>query len=110
LYTPEDAPVHRREITGLISNIKNLLETITEVQANSFENRRVDQLRTMCISNCGISTTVLHVALDASDEKYLETVQAGDTATTAYLNSCRLPTDRFYGIKARLINFLEENI
>lgn len=109
LYTPEDSPVVDHEITNLFGYIENLLETIVEVQDLTFENKRVDQMRTINISNCGVSATDLQLFPDSNNPKYQEMVAAGEKAAHQYLASYRLPIDRWYDVKARLADFLDEH-
>lgn len=109
LYTPKDYPIVNQEITNLFGFIENLLETIVDVQDMTFDNNQVDQLRTISISNCGVSTTDLWITPVTSNPKYLEMVTAGKHATREYLEIYRLPIDRWYDIKARLADFLYDH-
>lgn len=108
LYTPEDRPPTEKPINSLLGYIENLLETVVEIQGYAYENSLVDQMRSISINNCGVSTTDLSIRPHEEDPTYTKMVKAGQTAARAYLDSYRLPTDRFYDIKSKFAEFLEQ--
>ena len=108
LYTPIEFSNTQKPINSLINYLENILETVVEVQDASFEERTVDRMRTISISNCGVSTTDFNLQPDIFNPTYQELVKAGRDATREYLDNYHLPTDRLYDIKAKFAEFLEQ--
>ncbi len=106
LYTPRECPDLSRPITSLISYLDHLFDAIVEAQAIPFENSLIDQLRSISISNCCVGTTDVNIKPETSDPKYIELVNAGETAAREYLEKYKLPTDKLYDLKARFADFL----
>lgn len=100
LYTPEDCKTHQEPIANLIDFVQNLLESLIEGEAHAHETSFIDRVRTINISNCCVSTTDFSVKPGSS--KYDELIAAGSAATEEYLDSYKLPMDRFTELRARL--------
>ena len=86
---------------------ENVVETIAEMQNVVIEQRTVDQLRSISISNCCVSTIDFNIQPDLDDEKYIEMLQAGQQATMQYLENYRLPTDWLAGLKEKMGDLFE---
>lgn len=108
LFTPDDLEDHHRKITSLVSYVESVLETIIELQDTLVMQSAVDRMRTISISNCGVSTTDLQISPDLEDPKYADLFASGQLATREYLNRYRLPTDRFFSIKAKFVDLIEK--
>lgn len=108
LYTPENKPRSIEPITGLFHYIENVLETIAEAQDTMVKSSMVDQLRTIDVSNCGVSPIDMTIKPDLQDERYKELIAAGESSTRAYLEDYKLPTDRFYELKAHFSEMIED--
>jgi len=108
LYTPENKPRSNEPITGLFNYIENVLETIAEAQDTLIKSSIVDQLRTIDVSNCGISTVDMTIKPDQQDDRYKELVAAGESSTKEYLENYKLPTDRFYELKAHFSEMIDD--
>ena len=93
LYTPDNCLHRHRPITSLLAYTENLLQTLVEAQIVAFENSRVDQLRSINVSDCCVQATDFHIKPDNTDARYIELVEAGKTATLNYLNTFKLPGD-----------------
>jgi NTE family protein len=106
LFTPEDCQPQKETIRNMIDYIENLFETMAEVQEVSFESRLVDRLRTIDISNCGVKTTDFSITPNETDPRYVELVQAGETATRDYLENYKRSSDKLYAIKEKLAGLL----
>ena len=93
LYTPDNCSHRYRPVTGLLTYMENLLQTLVEAQIVAFENSRVDQLRSINISDCCVQATDFHIRPEDTDARYVELVNAGRTAALNYLNTFSLPGD-----------------
>lgn len=108
LYDPPDCPPRRRPITNIVNYAANLFETLAQAQLIAFENDLADQLRTINISNCGVSPTDFDIRPDEQDPVYRSLVQAGEAAARDYLDSYSLPVDRLHDIKTRFAELMEQ--
>lgn len=106
LYTPKDMTPMEKPITNIVSYVENLVETMIEAQGVLIQESPVDRYRSIDISNCGVSTVDFHLQPSEDNPKYVEMVEAGKHAARLYLNDYKLPTDRFYALKAKLIDIL----
>ncbi len=106
LYTPEELVESRRDITNILEFMQNTFEAMVEAQQVIYANSPVDQLRSINISDCGVSTTDFFV-IPGEHPKYEELVASGRKATQEYLERYRLPTDRFFDVKMKFAEFLE---
>jgi NTE family protein len=106
LFTPEDCQPQHEPILHIIDYIENLFETLVEIQEVSFENRLVDKLRTINVSNCGVKTTDFSITPDSKDPRYAELVKAGETATCEYLENYKRSTDKLFAINEKLASLL----
>lgn len=108
LYTPADCAPQNHAITGLLSYVQNMFATLAHAQAVAFENSLVDKMRTINISDCCVNTTDFRIRPREDDPKYTALVQAGENAAREYLQNYKLPTDRFYDVKAKFAEFLAQ--
>jgi len=106
LFTPEDCQPQHEPILHIIDYIENLFETLVEIQEVSFENRFVDQLRTINVSNCGVKTTDFKINPETADPRYTQLVRSGETAAMEYLENYKRSTDRLFDIKEKLAGLL----
>ena len=107
LFTPKDCLQPPKPIHNLISYIENVLESIAEVQETVYENRIVDQLRTINVNNCGVSATDFSFKLEEDNATYNKMLSTGRIAVCEYLENYKLPTDRLFDVKAKFIEYLE---
>lgn len=107
LFTPPETPQHRTPITNIFHFAENVALTIAEMQNVAIEQRTVDQLRSINISSCGVSTVDFEIKPVMNHPKYAEMVQTGEKATRQYLENYRLPTDWFSNLKEKLDDFLD---
>jgi NTE family protein len=107
LFTPEDCQPQNEPILNIIDYIENLFETLVDIQEVAFENRFVDRLRTIDISNCGVKTTDFSILPEISNPKYNAMVQSGQMATRDYLERYRHSSDKLYAIKEKLVELLK---
>lgn len=108
LYTPEECIKEIKPINGLFHYIQNLLETVGEVQDRAYESSITDILRTINVSNYGVSPTDTSIRPEQNDMRYKDMVTAAERAANDYLQNYSLPTDRLYDVKARFAEYLEE--
>ena len=92
LYTPEDCPGRRRQITSLSGYIMNLMEAMVEQQDAVLANNQADRWRSISISNCCVSINDFHIKPTADDEKYQKLLAAGREAAVHYLDHYKPPT------------------
>jgi len=102
LYTPEDCPQEDDSIGNLLKFLENLFDMYATGQEIAIEESRVNQMRTINISNCCVSTTDFFIQPNQNDLKYLELVQSGRKAAIEYLRDYSLPVDRFYNLKSNI--------
>ncbi|MCP4429066.1 MAG: patatin-like phospholipase family protein [Chloroflexi bacterium] len=91
LYTPEACPDSRRPITNVVSYVGHMFEALFDAQEVTYKNNQADQLRTINISNCCVSTIDLAVRPVPGNPKYDEMVLSGYDATQAYLETYQRP-------------------
>ena len=103
LYTPPDCDQRNVPITNIINFAQNVVETIGEMQNVAIEQRTVDQLRSILLSNCCVATTDFQINPDPSDPKYVEMVTTGEDAAREYLQNYRLPTDWISELKDKVV-------
>ncbi|MCB9136036.1 MAG: patatin-like phospholipase family protein [Anaerolineales bacterium] len=108
IYTPPDCPPISRPITNLLTYMQNLVETLGMAQDVAFETSLVDQMRTININDCCVSVTEFDVRPSEDDPKYRALFASGREAAQTYLEQYRLPTDRFYDLKAKFAEFLAQ--
>ena len=90
----------------LLSFAENVVETIGEMQNVAIEQRTVDSLRSISISNCCVSTVDFDIQPEESDPKYAEMVETGEQTTREYLENYQLPTDWLAEFKEKMDDFL----
>ena len=91
LYTPEDCPDSRPGINNIITYVGHMFEALFDAQEVAFYSNRIDQQRTINISNCCVSTLELAVRPIPGNAKYDELFTTGyDTAET-YLADYQRP-------------------
>lgn len=91
LYTPEDCPDWRPGINNIIAYVGHMFETLFDAQEIAFNNNRIDQQRTINISNCCVSTLDLTVRPVPGNAKYEEMFTTGHATAEAYLASYQRP-------------------
>lgn len=91
LYTPDDCPKRRRQITNLLTYSRNILEALIETQSALYNTSKSSQRRTINISDCCVKTTDWDIWAIPDDERYLRLVQAGETAAREYLANYKPP-------------------
>lgn len=91
LYTPEECPDRRPPINNIISYIGHMFEALFDAQEVAFYNNRIDQPRTINISNCCVSTLDLSVRPIPGNAKYDELFTTGYEMTEAYLENYQRP-------------------
>jgi NTE family protein len=108
LYTPENNPRSNEPSTGLFNYMENVLETIAEAQDTMIKSSMVDQLRTIDVSNCGVSPIDMTIKPDLQDDRYKELIAVGESSTREYLENYKLPPDRFYELKAHFSEMFDD--
>jgi NTE family protein len=91
LYTPEDCPEHRRSINNIIAYVSHMFEALFDAQEVAFKSNRIDQQRTINISNCCVSTLDLEVRPIPGNAKYNELFLTGYETANAYLAAYQRP-------------------
>lgn len=107
LYTPAESSLQRQPIANILGYIQNTFEAMMEAQQAIYTSSPVDQLRSINISNCGVSTIDFHIA-PGEHPLYEELVEAGRSAAQEYLRQYKLPTDRFFEVRLKFAEFLEQ--
>jgi len=107
IFTPPECDQRTTPITNIINYAENVVETIAEMQNVAIEQRTVDQMRSISISNCCVSTIDFNIQPDLKDEKYIEMLQSGQQAAMEYLENYRLPTDWLAGLKEKMGDLFE---
>jgi NTE family protein len=102
-----DCVRHRQSITNILGYVQNLFEVMIEAQQVIYANNPVDQLRSINIDDCCVSTTDFQI-IPGEHPKYAQLVEAGRSATRDYLAHYRLPTDRFFDVKLKFAEFLSQ--
>ncbi|MBZ0286722.1 MAG: patatin-like phospholipase family protein [Anaerolineae bacterium] len=92
LYTPKDCPGNVRAVTSLTTYIENLMDAVLEAQEVAFGNNKVDQQRTINVSNCCVQPTDFEVKPAPDNPKYHQLVAAGREAAQAYLRAYQPPS------------------
>jgi NTE family protein len=92
LYTPKDCPVSKRPIDNVIDYVQNLLDAMLEAQVVAFENNKLDQQRTINVSDCCVQTIDFDFLPVASNPKYKELYESGYTAALTYLRDYQAPS------------------
>ena len=104
LFTPSYCEPELEPITNLITYIQNLIESYAVAESEVYHNNWVDQVRTIDISNCGIST--IDFDIRPGESKFNELVESGRSAAIDYLENYSMPLDRFTEIKEKFEQFL----
>lgn len=91
LYTPADCPDPRPGINNIITYVGHMFEALFDAQEVAFNSNRIDQLRTINISNCCVSTLDLAVRPIPGNAKYDELFTTGHETTAAYLADYQRP-------------------
>lgn len=91
LYTPDDCPDRRPAINNIITYVGHMFEALFDAQAVAFNNNRIDQQRTINISNCCVSTLDLDVRPVPGNAKYNELFLTGYDTAHAYLAAYQRP-------------------
>ena len=107
LFTPPETAQHKAPITNIFNFAENVAATFGEMGNIAIEQRTVDQLRSIYISNCGVSTVDFEIKPEMHDQKYSRLVAAGESATRAYLENYRLPSDWFANLKGKMDDYLK---
>lgn len=92
MFTPADCPKTSRQITNLVSYMANLMEALIYTQDVLQEHNRMDQWRTVNISNCCVAITDFHIQSHPDDDAYRKLVAAGETATRQFLETYSPPS------------------
>ena len=108
VYSPPDCPPLTRPVKNLLTYMQNLVETLAMAQDIAFDNSLVDQLRTINIDDRCVGVTDFHIRPSEDDPQYMELIASGQRAAREYLEQYRLPTDRFYDLKVRFAEFIEQ--
>ena len=108
LFTPLECPPEDDSIGNLLRFFENLFDMYSRGQEIAIEENLFNQMRTINISNCCVSTTDFEIQPNENDQKYLELLQAGRDATSEYLEGYSHPVDRLYSIKTGFRNLLEQ--
>jgi NTE family protein len=103
LYTPKDCPGNTRAVTTLLTYVENLMDAVFEAQEIAFDNNKVDQQRTINVSNCCVEPTDFEVKPGADNAKYDELVAAGRSAAQAYLRAYQPPSNHMWDWARRFI-------
>ncbi|MCB0046063.1 MAG: patatin-like phospholipase family protein [Caldilineaceae bacterium] len=93
LYTPPECGEEesRTRIRSLVSYVSSLVEIMMSSQNSAYRQVKVDQLRTVDISNCCVGQVDFDIQLDPPDASYLKLLDAGRAATEAYLAQYQFP-------------------
>ena len=106
--SPPDCPPLARPVKNLLTYMQNLVETLAMAQDIAFENSLVDQLRTINIDDRCVGVTDFHIRPSEDDPQYMELIASGRKAAREYLEQYRLPTGRFYDLKVKFAEFIEQ--
>jgi NTE family protein len=99
LYTPPECPDEDTSINHILGFFENLFDMYARGQEIAVEDNLVNQLRSLNISNCCVSTTDFDIKPDPDNTKYFQLTQSGREAAAEFLDDYILPIDRFYKIK-----------
>jgi NTE family protein len=91
LYTPEDCPEWRPSINNIITYVGHMFEALFDAQEVAFYSNRIDQQRTINISNCCISTLDLEVRPVPGNAKYEKLFLIGYETANEYLAAYQRP-------------------
>ncbi len=91
LYTPEDCPDRRPAINNIITYVGHMFEALFDAQEVAFNSNRIDQQRTINISNCCVSTLDLEVRPVPGNAKYEELFLTGYDTAKEYLAAYQRP-------------------
>lgn len=99
LFTPPECPDDDTSINNILGFFENLFDMYARGQEIAVEGSLVNQLRSIDISNCCISTTDFDIKPDPNNHKYIQLTQSGRQAAEDFLEDYTLPVDRFYKLK-----------
>ncbi|MBN2555920.1 MAG: patatin-like phospholipase family protein [Anaerolineales bacterium] len=85
LYTPQGCDEGRKTITGLVSYLERLFETMLNIQDETYSNNPINRLRTIEISDCCVDSIDFHIA--PGSEAYEELLESGRYAAQSFLDS-----------------------
>jgi len=85
LFTPQGCDVAKKNITGLISYLERLFETMLNIQDETYSNNPINRLRTIEISDCCVDSIDFHIA--PGSEAYEELLESGRYAAQTFLDS-----------------------
>jgi NTE family protein len=91
LHTPDDCPDGRPAINNIITYVGHMFEALFDAQEVSFYNNRINQQRTINISNCCVSTLDLDVKPVPGNVKYDKMFTTGYETAQAYLTAYQRP-------------------
>jgi NTE family protein len=91
LYTPADCPDPRPAINNIIIYVGHMFEALFDAQEVAFNNNRIDQQRTINISNCCVSMLDLTVRPIPGNAKYDELFMTGYETAHTYLANYQTP-------------------
>ena len=109
LYTPEDCQNEPTPITNIFGYVRNLVETLSITEDESFKHSLIDRLRTINISNCCVDTTDFSIKPGGDNPKYEELLEAGRTATHEFLDEYESPRDKFASFRKRFGDFFHRD-
>ena len=91
LHTPPDCPQDNKSIGHLLNYIEHLIESLYHAQKIAYEQNKVDQARSINISNRCVATTDFDIRPTTEDDRYVQLVAEGEKTTHAYLQNYRGP-------------------
>ncbi|MFN2128250.1 MAG: patatin-like phospholipase family protein [Anaerolineales bacterium] len=100
LFTPPECPEEDGSINHILGFFENLFDMYARGQEIGVEGSLVNQLRSINISNCCMSTTDFEIIPNPENEKYRQLTESGRQATLEFLEDYILPVDKFYKLKA----------
>jgi NTE family protein len=108
VFNPPDCAPISRPVTNLLTYMQNLVETLAMAQDIAFESNLVDQLRTINIDDHCVGVSDFHIRPTEDDPQSVQLIASGQVAAREYLDQYHLPTDRFYDLKIKFAEFIEQ--
>ena len=92
LFTPPDCPRQHRPITNVLAYLSSLLDTVKVAQDVAYSHNRVDQWRSVEISDCCVSVFDFGIHPQPGNTTYDKLYASGKTAVDQFIAQYVLPT------------------